>query len=115
VLLVSAGNRSGRRTVSIRVKARRSGDWQTSNDEGRPCQPNPTGTDFWIFAGFLTTPPQCYVAPDWLVRNDIRQCHQAFLARHGGERARTGDSTHHGIQLDRIARWRDRWDLLGIF
>ena len=45
---------------------------------------------------------------------DELEVHEAFLAAHGGERPRTPGSDHHGIALDRIERWSDRWDLLGL-
>ncbi len=36
-----------------------------------------------------------------------------YLAR-AGQRVRNPASTHHAVELARIAPWRDRWDLLGL-
>jgi hypothetical protein len=49
--------------------------------------------------------------PDQL---DIHRAHEAFLAEHGGTRPLNPKSTHHGIGTERVAEWRDRWDLLGL-
>jgi hypothetical protein len=49
------------------------------------------------------------------MQNNIRDAHLEYLDRHGGQRARTKDSTHHAIPVPRVEQWRDQWDLLGIF
>jgi hypothetical protein len=67
---------------------------------------------FWVFVDLAERQPAFYVAPEWWVRNDIYEAHRAYLARHGGHRAQTEDSTYHAIQPDRVHQWRDRWDQL---
>ncbi len=37
------------------------------------------------------------------------------LARHGGQRARNPDSTHHAAPVSAIEEWRERWDVLRVF
>ncbi len=74
-------------------------------------------TDFWVFVdlGDLDVSPRYWVVPDWWMRNDIYEAHQAYLASHGGNRARNPDSTHHAIDERRLEAWEARWDVLGIF
>lgn len=99
---------------TLRVKARRSGTWQSTTTEGEPRTPEALPTRIWVFVDLAERPPGFYIAPEWWVRNDIYDAHRAYLARHGGHRAQTEDSTHHAIQPGRISQWRDRWDLLGL-
>ena len=101
---------AGRRRV--RVSSRRRGDWQTSIREGD--RPSPGDLRFWIFVDLSGGDPGFYVAPEASVADDIRREHEEYLVRNGGRRARTPDSEHHRIQTWRVARWRDRWDLLGL-
>jgi len=58
--------------------------------------------------------PEFYIMPEWWIANDIHERHAAYLKRYGGKRKHGGDSTHHSINLDRIAQWKDRWDILGL-
>jgi hypothetical protein len=102
------------RDYTLRVKARRAGTWQASTSDGEPRAVETEPTRFWVFADLAERPPALYIAPDWWVRNDIFLAHREYLARHGGHRARTDESTHHAVPLDRIAEWRDRWDQLGL-
>jgi hypothetical protein len=97
---------------AVRVVSRRSGDWQTSIDVGYSEQGAPDR--YWIFVDLAQRPARYYIAPeDWVI-GDIRAEHDAYLARNGGRRARTEDSKHHRVQTARVARWADRWDLLGL-
>jgi hypothetical protein len=104
------------RTIEIKVKTKRSGDWQPSLREAEP-QPAATENErFWIFVD-LSKPearPGFFVVPEPWMQRDIREVHQAYLARHGGHRALTPASKHHAVREDRIAEWKDRWDLLGV-
>lgn len=105
-----------RRTVTIQVKAKSGGrDWQTSTTRGRPRAPEDEPTRFWIMVDLAPEAPTYYVMPEWWIQNNIHEAHAAYLARHGGQRARSTESTHHAIQIDRIDPWRDHWNLLGIF
>ena len=69
---------------------------------------------FWIFVDLIRPQPAFYIAPEWFVKRDIARTHAEYLARNGGERAITKDSTHHQISLPRIQQWRDRWDVVGL-
>jgi hypothetical protein len=106
------------RTVSIQVKTKTAGTWQTSTRRGRPRDEESGGTEFWIFVDIGKNPdarPTYYIVPAWWMENSIHVEHEAYIARHGGQRARTPTSTHHAIAASRLAQWRDRWDFLGIF
>lgn len=113
---ILASNMDQSRTVSIQVKTRRSGTWQTSSDEGKQCASRADETHFWIFVDLEKTeaPPLYYIVPDWWIRNDIHEVHKSYVSKHGGSRAFNPKSKHHGIPTKRIEQWKDRWDLLGI-
>lgn len=109
VLLVAS--EQGRRVV--RVSAKRQGTWQTSTAYGVPNSPPETHSRLWVFVNLESDPPQFFVVPEaWMVE-DIWAVHERYVTDHGGARARSPRSTHHKIETGRIARWRDRWDLLG--
>jgi hypothetical protein len=106
------------RTVSIQVKTKTTGTWHTSIQRGRPREEEPDETNFWIFVDIGKDPearPSFFIVPGWWIENSIHVEHAAYLARHGGERARSAASTHHAIAVSRLKGWRERWDLLGIF
>jgi hypothetical protein len=96
-----------------RLSARAAGTWQSNTEYGvidAPEEPE----RFWIFVDLIPDQPAFYIAPEWFVMRNIAREHAKYLARNGGERAVTKDSTHHQISLPRIERWRDRWDVLGL-
>jgi hypothetical protein len=99
---------------TIRIKARRSGTWQSNTNEAEPRSPEDKPHRFWVFVDLAQRPTSFFVAPEWWVKDDIHRAHQDYLARHGGHRARTEESTHHAIPLERIIEWRDRWDQLAM-
>jgi len=101
-------------SVDIYVKTRSAGTWQTDVRKGRPSPGAPSDDRFWIFVDLMSEPATFYIAPAWWVENDIYETYRADLARHGGRRPRTPASTHHGIADDRVAEWRERWELLGL-
>lgn len=105
------------RTVSIQIKTRRSGSWQTSINEGRECTPNEEETKFWIFVdiGKIELSPAYYIVPDWWIRNNIYEAHKEYLSRHSGSRPVSSESTHHSIPEKRIRQWKNQWDLLKLF
>jgi hypothetical protein len=103
-----------RREISIQVKARTSGDWQTSTDRGAEAQPESAPTRFWILVDLQDDVPDFYVMPEWWIRNNIYDTHRAYIEAHGGHRVMNDESTHHRIETTRVAQWRDRWDVLGI-
>ena len=115
-ILASDVDRS--RTVSIQVKTKTAGTWHTSIRRGRPREEEPDATEFWVFVDIGRDPdtrPSFYIVPAWWVENSIHVEHAAYLARHGGTRARNPDSTHHAVPASRLEQWRERWDVLGIF
>lgn len=109
------------RTIHIQVKTRRGGrSWQSSILGSKQTDPPNTpldSTEFWVFVdlGDLDTSPRYWIVPDWWIRNDIHEAHQAYLNRHGGIRPRNSESTHHSIDESRLKEWEARWDALGIF
>jgi hypothetical protein len=100
--------------LSLYVKTRRRGDWQTDARKGQPRELDPDETSFWIFVDLLDDPPGFYIVPESWVENDIYKNHAAYLERHGGRRAINPLATHHRITSERVLPWRNRWDLLGL-
>jgi hypothetical protein len=98
----------------VLVRSRTAGDWQTDTRYGKPRAEPRFERMFWVFVDMIPPEPVFYVVPAWWIENDIYTTHQAYLARHGGLRARTLGSTHHRITTNRVEGWRDRWDLLGL-
>ncbi|MBT7094355.1 MAG: hypothetical protein HN936_14000 [Bacteroidetes bacterium] len=113
---VMASSTDRTRTVFIQVKTCRAGDWQTSTDEGRKCDPIDEESRFWIFVRIDSEnePPEYFIVPDWWMRNNIYEHHQLYLAKHGGKRAVNPKTRHHSIRLKRINEWKNRWDILKI-
>jgi len=113
---VMASNTDRTRTVSIQVKTCRSGDWQTSIDEGKKCDPIGDEARFWIFVRLVpdNQPPEYFIVPDWWIRNNIFENHQSYIAKHGGTRAINPNAKHHSIRSNRIQEWKDRWELLKV-
>lgn len=112
---VLAWDNTGKRRINIQVKTRRAGSWPTSIREGRVSEEPDDESTFWIFVDLSGPRPGYFVVPDWWIRNDIASSHSEYLNKHGGVRPGNPDSLHHGIRLDRILGWRDRWDVLRIF
>jgi hypothetical protein len=75
---------------------------------------DPTKKHFWIFVDLSVEPPEYYIARAQWVRENIRKAHAAWLKKVGGKRPHTPDSQHHAITLERIVKWKSRWDVLGI-
>jgi len=106
------------RTAAIQVKTMSAGSWQTSIKRGRAREvPTEVETHFWVFVELKKPPahPEFYVVPEWWIENDIHEAHNAYLAKHGGHRAVTEESTHHAIRRSRIQQWHEQWDQLGLF
>lgn len=99
----------------VRVRARTGGTWQGSTGNGAPAPAPAHPLVVWIFMDLSRADrPTLYVVPDDWMRRDINREHQEYLARHGGEWAISKDSTHHAIQLTRIAQWKDCWEPVGL-
>ena len=112
-LVVEGQGPDGDRFVKVRAKLGGT-MWQTTTALGHPAtEPSEPERRFVVLVNLRTDPPVHHVVPDWWLANDIHQTHAAYLARHGGHRPVTDDSTHHAISDVRVQRWRDRWDLLG--
>jgi hypothetical protein len=109
---VLKGEAPNGRTLTFIVKSKTSGTWQASTNDGDPEKSS--SNFYWVFVDLGSRPnPSFFVVPDRWIREDIREHHDEYLAKHGGARAMGGASTHHAIQPRRIEEWRDRWDLLG--
>jgi hypothetical protein len=79
------------RTVTLRVKTKTTGDWQTTGVLGEPRAEDPGESRFWVLVDIGTDPsiPASYfVVPEWWVFNYIHEEFQTHLARHGGRRPR---------------------------
>ncbi len=114
---ILACNLDQSRTVYIQVKTKQHWKtWQTNINQGRKISPRDNETNFWVFVdlGERDTSPRYWIVPEWWIRNDIYEVHQDYLNKHGGERARNPESTHHAIDEKRLEQWKDRWDILGI-
>jgi hypothetical protein len=101
--------------VQVKTKGAKSKRWQSSIDRGHARSPEPESLRFWALVDLRSSPPDVYVIPEWWIENDIYESHRAYLAKRGGRRARNPDSKHHAITVARVAEWRGRWELLGIF
>jgi hypothetical protein len=102
------------RVISIQVKTKTAGTWQTSTKHGKKQTEPSDVTRFWIFVDLGKADPEYYVVPGWWMENDIFTNHQKYLDLHGGHRAKTDSCTHHAIPVKRISQWKDDWDGLGI-
>lgn len=114
---LQASNSDRSRTVQIQVKTKRKGNWHSKTDEAEIIKTTPNPKDvkkFWVFVD-LSAGRRYWVVPDWWIRNDIHEAHQAYLERHGGRRAKTLGSNHHSIDEKRLEQWQDKWETLGIF
>jgi hypothetical protein len=102
-------------TVQIQVKTRRAGTWHTSNDEGQKLNRRPNETKFWIFVDIskMDASPDYYIVPDWWMRNNIQEACDAYIKKKKGKI--TTESKHQSVDVKRIGKWKDRWDILRIF
>ena len=104
-------NKKGRKLTLI-VKSRTSGTWQGTTKDG---DMNKVRLDTcWLFVDLSQRKPDFYVVPDDTMRRDIKRVHSKYLTQKGGKRPRNPDSTHHAIELYRISKWKDNWQLLGL-
>lgn len=115
---IIACNSDESRTVYLQVKTKRSGkSWHSSIVGSEPMTPQTGEMKFWVFVdlGSLGQYPRFWIAPDWWIKNDIYNAHQAYLGKHGGKRVENPDSKHHAIDESRLKEWLENWDILGIF
>ncbi len=109
-----ASDASHDRVISIQVKTKTSGTWQTSTRRGKRRKAPEVETKYWVLVDLGKEHPEFYVVPKWWMENDIHKAHSKYLSQFGGHRAKNDASTHHAIQVARIAEWKGRWDELGI-
>ena len=116
-IYLHANNSNCSRTVELKVKTKRKGNWHTTSDEGKATDTPMDLEDarkFWVFVD-LGGEPRYWIVPDSWIRNDIRVAHQRYLNENGGHRPRNDDSNHHSIDESRLENWQDKWEILGIF
>lgn len=106
-----------KRKIDIQVKTKTGGAWQTTTNYAKPHSGSHEDGRFWILVDLHKdgSGPDYYVIPAGWMENDIHTAHQEYLAKHGGNRAKNNDSTHHSIPMSRVKQWKDHWDILGIF
>ncbi len=112
-----ATNSDGTRTVVIRVKTKRKGNWHSSIKEAKRAEHPIKLKDvknFWIFVD-IGGVPRYWIVPDWWMRNNIYEEHQKYLNQHGGHRARNDSSEHHAVKEEHLKIWQNKWDILDIF
>ena len=100
--------------VRLVVRARTAGGWQTKASYGVPSAEEENPTTFWVLVHLAQGRAFCYVVPEWWIRNDISEKHDAYLRSRGGTRPVSPDSDHHAIGTERVAQWIDRWDQLHV-
>jgi hypothetical protein len=104
----------GDQALTLRVKSRRSGDWQIPTTEGRSPQEKVDEREFWVLVDFTVSPddPDYYIMSGSWLRRNIYEDHQNYLLSHGGNRPIAPKSTHHKVRLENVERWKDRWDII---
>lgn len=115
-ILASDVNR--KRLVFLQVKTRRVGTWHAGANQGSPMVEDPDESEFWVLVDLGKhngEPPDYYIVPNWWMRNNIYEVHEAYLKRHGGEGARALWSNHHGIELKHVTEWKNAWASLRLF
>jgi len=113
---ILAADAAQTRTVFIQVKTKAKGDWQTSTSRGRRRRSDPDERRFWVFVDLGPDAPSCYIVPEWWIQNEIYRTHEAYLDRQPDrQRPITPGSTHSKVTKTRIAKWQNRWELLGLF
>jgi hypothetical protein len=115
--LLRATSADGSATANLRVKVKRRGSWQTSIDEGRPMDGEPTPEDarrFWVLLD-IGGPTRYWIMPEWWIRNYLFEGHQQYLKEHGGHRPVNDLSRHSSIDEAGVAEWQDKWEVLGLF
>jgi hypothetical protein len=65
-----------------------------------------------IFVDLTGDVPDFYIGPAQWVRSDVKSHFATWLESRGGVRPRNPESDHSTVELDRIRRWHQRWDVL---
>ena len=115
---IIASNKEQTRVVHIQVKAKRTkGVWQASTDHGKPSWKPKDEIRFWVLVDLykpLGELPDFYIMPEYWIQNDIHKNHTAYWAKHISKQSNGPQSKHHGISIERVERWKGRWDILGV-
>jgi len=114
---IVACNSDASRTVTLRVKTKTTGDWQTTVELGEPREPDEDERRFWALVDIGTDPdqpPGYFIVPDWWMLNYIHEQYQSHLQRHGGTRPVSPGSTHCAIRPADVEAWGGRWGALGL-
>ena len=86
-LLASDANHD--RVISIQVKTKTSGTWQTSTTRGNRRRAPEAETKYWVFVDLGKEQPGFYIVPKWWIENDIFKAHNKYLKEFGGTAPRT--------------------------
>jgi len=116
-IFASDASQNHRITVQVKAKGPNSRTWQTSTRHARPDADVPEAEKqdrYWVLVDLSHEHPEYYVMPERWIRNDIHIKHAEYLVRHGGTRPDNASSTHHQIEVARVAQWKGRWSELGI-
>ena len=111
-VVVTGESAEGR--LRLLVRTRTAGDWQSRASYGEPRAPQEHSTTFWVLVHLGPGAAQCYVIPEWWMRNDIYEKHEDYLRSHRGSRPVGHESDHHAIRTERVAQWLGRWDQLPV-
>jgi hypothetical protein len=113
---ILASDIADQRRISIQVKTKTSGSWHARGSrDGIQRIEDPAESSFWVFVDLAPAFPTFYVTPRWWVQNDIWTAHTAYLEQYEREHGASRESDHHGILVQRVEQWRNRWDVLAIF
>lgn len=109
------GRHQPARNVKVKMKGRRSPDWQDQIELKPTAIPHHEST-FYVFVDRGETgtgQPRFWIVPYSWMRQDVYETHIRWLTKVGGVRPNNPIAQHHTIEEARIDQWRDRWDLLG--
>ncbi|BDA02051.1 hypothetical protein G6329_17970 [Vibrio cholerae] len=109
VLEVIFGSNKPKRVL---VRSKSAGAWQTTIRYAKQQTMKDNESEFWIFVDLEYSTPKFYIAPSWWIQNNIHECHEKYLARNGGHRKLNDLAEHHSIELARIKKWEECWELL---
>lgn len=110
-----ASDADDRRHIAVQVKTKTGRDWQINKLYGPREEEPENEINFWVMVDLSADTPQCYVMPAWWIEDDIHFEHEWNLKQHGGVRPKNPNSAHQAISVERVERWKDRWDVMGIF
>jgi hypothetical protein len=114
---IVAGDAAGNRQVQISVKAKNTqAFWTTDGVRDAMVRPDGEVPRFWVFVDLSGgRAPEYYVVPDKDVRDSIRRMHGEYQERYEAKHGHRRDSPMHGVRVKDIEKFRDCWDILGIF